>query len=98
MGNRARSLHMLVEKWCGSGAAGHARVRHFCHSREKLLRYVCVEISRPSGAVAIIFFRHADGSWCVFPPDRKRPAMGVRLARDAPAADIHHNTREARIA
>ncbi|WP_235205654.1 hypothetical protein [Cupriavidus sp. SK-4] len=30
--------------------------------------YVQVEVERPSGALCLMFFRHADGSWCVFPP------------------------------
>ena len=33
------------------------------------------------GMLAIIFFRHDDGSWNVFPPQAKRPSMGIeRLA------------------
>jgi hypothetical protein len=27
----------------------------------------------------IVFFRHDDGSWCVFPPAPRRPAMGAAL-------------------
>jgi hypothetical protein len=38
-------------------------------------RYVCVEAARPAGSLAIFFFRHDDGSWCVFPPATVRPAM-----------------------
>ncbi|WP_234825198.1 hypothetical protein [Cupriavidus necator] len=30
--------------------------------------YVQVEVEQASGALSLLFFRHADGSWCVFPP------------------------------
>ncbi|MGF6780739.1 hypothetical protein [Paraburkholderia sp. GAS334] len=80
MSTRERSLRVLVERWLGRGAATHARVTRFSHSRRKLWRYVCVEAERPSGRLAIVFFRHDDGSWCVFPPEYKRPALNLMRA------------------
>ncbi|MFM0006237.1 hypothetical protein PQR57_35280 [Paraburkholderia dipogonis] len=77
MGTRERSLRVLVEKWLGPDLALHARVTHFSHSRRKRWRYVCVEADRPSGKQAMAFFRHDDGSWCVFPPEYKRPSMSM---------------------
>jgi hypothetical protein len=34
-----------------------------------------------NGPIAIIFFRHDDGTWNVFPPQARRPSMSAqRLA------------------
>jgi hypothetical protein len=74
-----QSLHWAVDKWLAPTPAMPARVVRFC--RTTLGRYVCVEALRPTGMLAIIFFRHDDGSWNVFPPQAKRPSMGTgRLA------------------
>ncbi|MDR5754006.1 MULTISPECIES: hypothetical protein [unclassified Caballeronia] len=74
-----KSLHWAVDKWLAPTPAMPARVVRFC--RSALGRHVCVEALRPTGMLAIIFFRHDDGSWNVFPPQAKRPSMGVgRLA------------------
>ena len=72
------SLRSLVEKWVG---AAQVRVTQFCHARRAPWRYVCIEAELLSQPVALIFFRHDDGSWCVFPPQQKRPEMGA--GRDA---------------
>ncbi|SAL31447.1 hypothetical protein [Caballeronia humi] len=72
-----KSLRSAVDKWLAPTPAMPARVVRFCVRA----RYVCVEALRPTGVLAIVFFRHDDGSWNVFPPQIKRPAMGVeRLA------------------
>lgn len=84
MNKQERSLRALVRKWMGPQTSGQVRVTGFSHSRAKPWRYVCVETSRPAGNLAIVFFRHEDGSWCVFPPAIRRPAM--RIA--APATSI----------
>ncbi|CAG4897515.1 hypothetical protein [Paraburkholderia saeva] len=75
-----KSLHQAVDKWLAPTPAMPARVTRFCHGLARR-RYVCVEALRPGGLLSIIFFRHADGSWNVFPPSDVRPAMdGRRLA------------------
>jgi hypothetical protein len=72
------SLRNLVEKWVG---AAQVRVTQFCHARREPWRYVRIEAQLLPQPVALIFFRHDDGSWCVFPPQQKRPEMGA--GRDA---------------
>ena len=72
-----KSLRFLVEKWLAPSTAVPARVTQFIHTRDDPWRYVRVEASQPTGVLAIFFFRHDDGSWCVFPPATKRPAMGA---------------------
>jgi len=71
------SLRSLVEKWLGPAAETHVRVVGFGGLRLSRRRYVCVEASRPAGALAIYFFHHDGGTWCVFPPAPDRPAMNA---------------------
>jgi hypothetical protein len=62
------SLRLLVEKWFALTAATPVRVTRFSRKPPTHERCVCVETVRKEGAVAIFFFQHADGAWCVFPP------------------------------
>lgn len=71
------SLRLLVDKWLGSTPAMTVRVTQFGRTSSNQRRFVCVEALRPAGKLAIYFFLHDDGEWCVFPPAVKRPAMSV---------------------
>lgn len=71
------SLRLRVEKWLGPTAATPVRVTRFGRMPINRRRYVCVEALRPAGALAICFFLHDDDTWCVFPPEVKRPAMSI---------------------
>lgn len=75
-----RSLRALVEKWLGLDAVKRARVTRFRRSVQHPWPYVRVEVTRPSGVLAIMFFRHDDGSWCVFPPEHRPPAINAMRA------------------
>ena len=76
MNTTGKTLHWAVDKWLAPTAAIPARVTAYRH------RCVRVETSRPGGVLSILFFRHADGSWNVFPPAAEHPAMnGWRVAR-----------------
>lgn len=70
-----RSLRFLVEKWLLPTPSTPLRVTQFSRTRSNQGRYVRVEILRPAGWVGIFFFRHDDGTWCVFPPETGRLAM-----------------------
>ena len=72
-----RSLRTLVDKWIG--ATSSVRVTQFNHRRDEQYRFVRVEGASNEAPIALIFFRHDDGSWCVFPPERRRPAMGLSV-------------------
>jgi hypothetical protein len=72
-----RSLRTLVDKWIG--ATNGVRVTQFNHGRDEQYRFVRVEGASGESPVALIFFRHDDGSWCVFPPERRRPAMSLSV-------------------
>lgn len=71
------SLRLLVDKWLAPTAATPVRITHFSRTGSNGTRYVRVEALRPTGLLAILFFRHDDGSWCVFPPstEGERPTM-----------------------
>lgn len=58
------NLHAIVTKWIGAAEGRPVRVARFGRMRSGRVPYVCVQ--RPAGM--LFFFRHADGSWCVFPP------------------------------
>lgn len=76
---RERSLRDVVNMWLGAGVAGRIRVTRITRSRRRAWRCVCVESEGDQRSVKIMFFRHDDGSWFVFPPAPRRPAMGVAV-------------------
>jgi hypothetical protein len=70
-----RSLRLLVEKWLAPTLSTPARVTQFSRTRSNHNRYVRVEVLCAAGPVGIFFFRHDDGTWCVFPPEIEHLAM-----------------------
>jgi hypothetical protein len=75
------SLHVAVDKWLAPSAAHPARVVRLCRSSVTGSRYVCIEAWHPNGPIALVFFKHDDGTWNVFPPALRRPSMSAqRLA------------------
>jgi hypothetical protein len=70
-----QSLRCQVKKWLAPAPAIPVHVTEFSRTRWGGRRYVCVETSSPDGARALFFFRHDDGSWCVFPPTADRWKM-----------------------
>jgi hypothetical protein len=66
------SLRTQVEKWLAPGLSAPVRVTEFSRTRVGRRRYVCVETAMPRGLRALLFFRHDDGCWCVFPPASDR--------------------------
>ncbi|MGT2509268.1 hypothetical protein [Cupriavidus basilensis] len=67
MGIGGMSLRGLMEKWLGPDGPTIARITRM-RDDVRQRGYVLVEVERASGALSLMFFRHADGSWCVFPP------------------------------
>jgi hypothetical protein len=65
-------LRSVVEKWF---ATAPVRVTRFKWSGMGDSRSVRVEARSSSKAFSIVFFKHEDGAWRVFPPDGRRPAM-----------------------
>jgi hypothetical protein len=74
---REHSLRTQVEKWLAPGLSAAVHVTEFSRTLAGRKRYVCVETSSPFGSRALLFFRHDDGCWCVFPPAANRPKVTV---------------------
>jgi hypothetical protein len=70
-----RSLRFQVEKWLVPALSTPVRVTQFSRMRSNQRRFVRVEVLRPAGLAGMFFFRHDDGTWCVFPPATERLAM-----------------------
>ena len=78
MQNGENSLRRLVDKWFGHCAQGTVHVIKCGRTSADRNRYVRVGGERK---LAIVFFRHSDGSWKVFPPMGGMPTMSAcRLA------------------
>jgi hypothetical protein len=76
-----KPLRALVDKWLGPGAATTVRVMEFSRTPSDRRRYVRVGAFRRETGFSIVFFRHDDGSWNVFPARTNVPAMhGCQLA------------------
>lgn len=73
MGASERSLRAIIERWMGASVS--VRVTHFSHALDRQRRFVRVEVTSDRDPIALVFFRHDDGRWYVFPPDRKAPSM-----------------------
>jgi hypothetical protein len=75
MATAGRSLRSMVENWLMTDPSVKVRVTEFGRMRVKRECYVRVETMRSAGPVALVFFRHKDGTWCIYPPNKDRPAM-----------------------
>ncbi|PTB30856.1 hypothetical protein C9I56_00340 [Paraburkholderia caribensis] len=70
-----RTLRSLVHKWLGPTSGTPAKVTRLHRRHENRGICVHIELRLQTGTVGLFFFRHGDGSWCVFPPDSERPVM-----------------------
>ncbi|CAG9259182.1 conserved hypothetical protein [Paraburkholderia caribensis] len=73
MSGQCKSLRVLVKDWFGNG--GRFKVTRADRSKTMSCRVVKVEVAHSSGTYALVFFRHNDGSWCVYPPPIVHPTM-----------------------
>ncbi|MFP3246620.1 MAG: hypothetical protein RXR20_18990 [Paraburkholderia sp.] len=71
------SLRVLVDKWMGAAGSQPVRVLRTQRSSSGRICRVCIEARSSSGPVVLFFFRHDDGTWHVFPPTSRRPAMNI---------------------
>ncbi|RQS63569.1 hypothetical protein DID96_29565 [Burkholderia sp. Bp8963] len=75
MGSGEKCLRTLVGKWFGPSALATVRVMEFGRTQTDRRRYVRIGVVRADGGLTIVFFRHEDGSWNVFPAKASTPAM-----------------------
>lgn len=80
MSTSKQSLRWVVEKWFGSNLSASIRLTRAKESWRKPCRCVRVEAVFGSDPFSILFFRHDDGSWYVFPPEERRLEIGVARA------------------
>ncbi len=71
-----QSLRCLVEKWFGGTAGRGIRLTRSGLGRPYEARCVRVVTTVAGRELAIFFFRHGDGSWCVSPPRDRRAVWG----------------------
>ncbi|QCP50227.1 hypothetical protein FAZ95_14185 [Trinickia violacea] len=77
MATAGKSLRRMVEHWLSPEPGQRVRVTEFRNKHARYQRYVRIETSKASGPVALIFFRHQDGTWCIYPPRPEFPTMRV---------------------
>jgi hypothetical protein len=75
MSEQGKSLRFLMHDWLGR--AGNIQISRAARSRAMPWRAVRIEVIVPSTAFAIVFFRHDDGSWRVYPPTSPSLAMNL---------------------
>ncbi|MGF6507894.1 ABC-type transporter MlaC component [Paraburkholderia sp. 32] len=77
MASTGKSLRQMVDHWLAPYEGERVKVAKFRNRRSTRERYVCIEASKPAGPVAMFFFRHDDGNWCIYPPRLEQPAMSL---------------------
>lgn len=82
MSSNGTSLRNLIDKWLAPTPASPIVLSRPRYSKPQSLRCVRAESIGSSSGLAILFFRHRDGSWCVFPPESERPTMRAVLMAD----------------
>jgi hypothetical protein len=75
MDSGEKCLRTLVDKWFGPSAVMTIRVMEFSRTPTDRTRFVRVGAAHTDGSLTIVFFRHADGSWNVYPAKASRPTM-----------------------
>ncbi|MDS0859652.1 hypothetical protein NUV25_18260 [Burkholderia pseudomultivorans] len=63
-----RPLRQLVDKWLVITPPVRGHVIEFGRITRKGWRFVRIGATRSDALFSIVFFRHDDGSWNVFPP------------------------------
>jgi hypothetical protein len=69
------SLRVQIEKWFGPVSRQALRITRMGHSSVGGIRCVMVEGVQPNESCTVVFFRHNDGSWRLYPPETPRPSM-----------------------
>jgi hypothetical protein len=75
MDSSGSSLRSLIDKWIELAPSSTTQVVRISRPDVRKVRCVCIEVKRAAGPVSLMFFRHGDGSWCVFPPASSRPTL-----------------------
>lgn len=79
MTSNRTSLRNQIDKWLAPAPGSPIALSRLRCAKPTSLRCVRAESIGTTPGLAILFFRHSDGSWCVFPPASERPAMRAVL-------------------
>ncbi|RZF23592.1 hypothetical protein EVC45_43560 [Paraburkholderia sp. UYCP14C] len=79
MATAGKSLRTMVDVWLAPHPARGFRVSHV--GRSGLGRYVCVVADNGAGSRAMFFYRHRNGTWCIFPQDSEGADYANRITR-----------------
>jgi hypothetical protein len=71
------SLRGQIEKWFGSAQPISIHISRAQGQLHAMSGCKCVSVSQTSGPYAIVFFRHGDKSWRVYPPTATRPTLNA---------------------
>jgi hypothetical protein len=71
------SLHQSVDKWFSPSQRDQIRVTRFRQNASGGQRGVIVRLLGATERIELLFFRHGDGTWCLFPADATRPTMNA---------------------
>ncbi|SOE98808.1 hypothetical protein SAMN05446635_6789 [Burkholderia sp. OK233] len=72
-----KPLRSIIEKWLPPTIDVKFRVSLTGRTHSERARIVCVEMTGNDRNVSLLFFRHRDGQWYVFPPGQARASMGI---------------------
>ena len=71
------SLRMQIEKWFGCARWTSIHISRASRTFASGARYGCVTVSQRLSPHVIVFFRHNDGSWQVYPPSVRQATLSV---------------------
>lgn len=74
-----KRLRMVVDKWLAPTPGTSIRVERIAAGIQGTQR-VRVELEGPRGTLSLVFFRHGDGAWYVFPPANPGVTMRAQAA------------------
>lgn len=71
------SLRQNVDKWFSPSQRDQLRVTRFRRSASGGQSGVIVRLLGATETIELLFFRHENGTWQLFPADAKRPTANV---------------------
>lgn len=71
------SLRQSIDKCFSPSQRGRIRVTRFRHGETGGQSGVIVRLPGATEAIEVLFFRHDDGAWRLFPAATRRPTMSV---------------------
>jgi hypothetical protein len=77
MRTERQSLRWAIEKWVNPKLHSAVRAQRLQQDIGRRCPCVRVDLDSSAGPLSIIFFRHGDGAWHVYPPAHRRLSLSV---------------------